>query len=271
MATYLITGVSRGLGFEFLKQLSGNPKNLIVGLVRDEAQTIAKIEAELESPSNVHIFQADIADYASLKNSVAKIADVTGSKIDYIIANAAFVSSWSGYKDIGSLGSDPTGLENDLRRSFDVNVIGNIHLFNLFMPFVLNGRVKKVVALSTGMADPDLVNDYSIKIGAPYAISKAALNLAVAKFNSRYKQDGVLFLSISPGFVETGQTRDASEEQKRETAAMADAFARYAPHFTGPDTPEASVKNVLRVISAASIETGHGGAFISHLGSKQWL
>lgn len=58
------------------------------------------------------------------------------------------------------------------------------------------------------MADLDLVNDFAIKISAPYAISKAAMNLAVAKFNAQYKQDGVLFLSISPGFAETGQTKD---------------------------------------------------------------
>ncbi|KAJ6787236.1 hypothetical protein PWT90_07020 [Aphanocladium album] len=227
MSTYLITGVSRGLGFEFMRQLSSEPKNIIVGLVRDKATTIAKIEAELGSPSNVHILQADISDYLALKNAVPQVALITGSKLDYIIANAAVISSWSAYKDIGSLGNDPEGLEEDLRRSFDVNVIGNIHLFNLFMPLVLNGRAKKIAALSTGMADLDLVNDYDIKITAPYAISKAALNLAVGKFNARYKQDGVLFLSISPGFVETGQYKDATEEEKREVAAMGAAFASH--------------------------------------------
>lgn len=52
---------------------------------------------------------------------------------------------------------------------------------------------------------------------------------------------------------------------------MGAAFAEYAPHFTGPATPEDSIKNVLNIISTASVETGHGGAFISHLGNKQWL
>lgn len=79
------------------------------------------------------------------------------------------------------------------------------------MPLVLNGRVKKVATLSTGMADLDLVNDYDIKISAPYAISKAAMNMAIGKFNARYKEDGVLFLSISPGFVETGQDKDGKQ------------------------------------------------------------
>lgn len=52
---------------------------------------------------------------------------------------------------------------------------------------------------------------------------------------------------------------------------MATAFAKYAPHFTGPATPESAVKSVLGVIGNASVETGKGGAFLSHLGNKQWL
>ena len=108
-------------------------------------------------------------------------------------------------------GAHPEDLEKDLLSSFTTNVIGNIHLFNLFMPLVLKGTAKKVITLSTGMADLDLVNNFSIKISAPYAISKAAMNLAVAKFNAQYKQYGVLFLSISPGLVETGQIEDGKK------------------------------------------------------------
>lgn len=45
----------------------------------------------------------------------------------------------------------------------------------------------------------------------------------------------------------------------------------YAPHFKGPITPEESVKQVRAVWEKASIESGSGGAFISHLGNKQWV
>jgi hypothetical protein len=48
-------------------------------------------------------------------------------------------------------------------------------------------------------------------------------------------------------------------------------FAAYAPHFQRPLTPEESVKAVVDVIEKSSIEGGAGGAFISHLGNKQWL
>jgi NAD(P)-dependent dehydrogenase (short-subunit alcohol dehydrogenase family) len=36
-----------------------------------------------------------------------------------------------------------------------------------------------------------------------YAISKAALNMAVAKFAAALKQEGFVFLALSPGLVDT--------------------------------------------------------------------
>jgi NAD(P)-dependent dehydrogenase (short-subunit alcohol dehydrogenase family) len=87
--------------------------------------------------------------------------------------------------------------------TFNTNVIGNIHLFNLYLPLVLKGRAKKVIAISTGMADIDIIAKYDIGLGAPYSISKAALNAAVAKFAAQYRKDGVLFMSLCPGAVAT--------------------------------------------------------------------
>lgn len=85
-----------------------------------------------------------------------------------------------------------------------INVIGQIHLFTLFLPLILKGTAKKVIAISSGHADLTLVNRYDLEMAGLYTISKAALNMAVAKFSAQYKKDGVLFLSISPGSVDTG-------------------------------------------------------------------
>ena len=54
------------------------------------------------------------------------------------------------------------------------------------------------------MADVDFINQFDIQVGALYASSKAALNVIIAKFNAQYKKDGVLFLGVSPGVVDTG-------------------------------------------------------------------
>ena len=90
----------------------------------------------------------------------------------------------------------------------ETNVVGNIYLFYLFLPLVMKGKVKKVITISTGLADLDLTNECEVDIGALYAASKAAMNIIVAKFNAQYKKDGVLFLSMSPGLVDVGHYAD---------------------------------------------------------------
>ena len=68
----------------------------------------------------------------------------------------------------------------------------------------MKGKVKKVIAISSGQADIDLINDLEIEVSPLYSASKAAMNVIVAKFNAQYKKDGVLFISISPGVIEVG-------------------------------------------------------------------
>jgi NAD(P)-dependent dehydrogenase (short-subunit alcohol dehydrogenase family) len=104
-----------------------------------------------------------------------------------------------------SSGKEPKTLEKDLMDCFRTNVVGQIHLLNLFLPLILKGRAKKVIALTSGFADDALTTKYDLEIAGPYSISKAALNTAVAKYSAELRKDGVLFLSLAPGFVETGQ------------------------------------------------------------------
>jgi len=139
-----------------------------------------------------------------LQKAVAAVSSITAS-LDYIIANAGFVPTWSQFDPFSVLGQDPTRLTAELNELFNVNVVGNVHLFNLFMPLVLKGSVKKVITLSSGLADQELAIKHGLYESAPYSISKTAMNMAVAKFQAEYEKDGVLFMSISPGLVNTGQ------------------------------------------------------------------
>jgi NAD(P)-dependent dehydrogenase (short-subunit alcohol dehydrogenase family) len=122
------------------------------------------------------------------------------------------------------------------------------------------------------MADQDIVNQFDVDLGPGYSISKAALNMAVAKFSAVYKKShGVLFLSIAPGVIETSQAAGATPEQQQRMAGQFQKFLAYAPHFKGMDSPDAGIRKVISVIERASIEDGFGGAFISQNGNKQWL
>lgn len=51
--------------------------------------------------------QGDLEDYASLKKAVDETAAITGGALDYVIANAGWISTWSAYLPLGKLYSNP--------------------------------------------------------------------------------------------------------------------------------------------------------------------
>jgi NAD(P)-dependent dehydrogenase (short-subunit alcohol dehydrogenase family) len=88
--------------------------------------------------------------------------------------------------------------------SFNANVVGVMKTISAFLPLIKAGSAKKIIVISSVMADPDLVRTFEVTYAAPYSISKAAVNLLVAKYHAAYTKEGILFIAISPGLVDTG-------------------------------------------------------------------
>jgi len=132
-----------------------------------------------------------------------------------------------------------------------------------------------VVFLTTGLADAALTNDYGVTAASPYSVSKAALNLLVAKYNATFGRSGadaILFLAVSPGVVATSAAELQLDDAEKEVqAGMIAQFMAYAPEFKGPITSVESVDAVLKVVDRASVEDGWGGKAVSHFGTDRWL
>ncbi|KAJ4399581.1 hypothetical protein N0V91_009325 [Didymella pomorum] len=269
MPSYVVTGVSRGLGLEFLRQIASNPANTVVGLVRNVAETETKISSWKQT--NLHIISGDLNDYNSMKEAAEATSKIISGKLDCLIANAAYLPTWSALDPFSKLGADPSHLTDDLVRTFTTNVVGNIHLFNLFMPLILKGDAKKVISISSGMADNDLVTKFGIYEAGPYTLSKSAMNMVMSKFQSEYEKDGVLFLSVSPGLVDTENGGEMDEVQTKKAIGLVAKLMEYAPEFKGPTRPEDAARDVLKVVENARLADGLAGAFLSHLGNKQWV
>jgi NAD(P)-dependent dehydrogenase (short-subunit alcohol dehydrogenase family) len=159
-----------------------------------------------------------------------------------------------------------------------------INTINIFLPLLKKGKSKKVITLSTGLADPDMTIKSDLVTSGPYAISKAAVNMVNAKYAAQYKPEGFVFLAISPGLVDTSTRprmfsqwsfksvayiKTATPNELERFAAMIGNFRKLYPDFTGPITPETSVQMQLEVINRATVDDS--GAFISHKGNKEWL
>lgn len=267
MPSYLVTGASRGLGYAFVRRLAAIPGNTVIGMVRNKDATVARLEKD--GISNVSIVQADITDRDALTTAYEEVKTITKGSLDILINNAALIDENSAYKTL--LDDDLAVLEEDLVSSFRANVVGVANTVNIFLPLIRAGNEKKIITISSGMADTELINRFGVPVAAPYSISKAATNALVAKYNAALgKSEGILFLALSPGLVDTSEGKPMSEQAIQGAQAMGALFQQYAPEFKGPLTPEQSVEYCLKVIEGATVESS-GGAFVSHFGNKQWL
>ena len=90
--------------FELLKQISQDPENLVVGLVRDQASTKEIVIAEIGERPNIHILSGDLTSHASLKQAAAETTEIVGERgVDYLIGNGAFPSLFDAFDPIGAL------------------------------------------------------------------------------------------------------------------------------------------------------------------------
>jgi NAD(P)-dependent dehydrogenase (short-subunit alcohol dehydrogenase family) len=160
------------------------------------------------------------------QQAAADTAKITGGSVDCLIANAGYVPKFDVVDGIGDLyapppgsrfvattcktdmdnnrGDSPEELTKTMRDLFEINVLGNIHFFNLFMPLILKGEVKKVITITSGYGDIEITKNFDLEAAPLYSVSKAAANMVIAKFSAQYKKDGILFLSVCPGVAEVG-------------------------------------------------------------------
>ena len=85
-------------------------------------------------------------------------------------------------------------------------MVGIIHTTNAFLPLLkatAKEHTARVITLSTGIADLDFTFAAKLPFSAPYSITKAATNMVVAKYAVRFRDENIVFLGISPGFVNT--------------------------------------------------------------------
>jgi NAD(P)-dependent dehydrogenase (short-subunit alcohol dehydrogenase family) len=84
--TYVITGASRGLGLEFVKQLSSTDST-IFALARNpsDAKDLQKL---VKQNKNIHTLRLDATDEASIKAAAEEVSKLAPGGVDILINNA---------------------------------------------------------------------------------------------------------------------------------------------------------------------------------------
>ena len=151
----------------------------------------------------MHAIKGDVTDPKSILEAASAAAAVTGGKLDVLIHNSNAV-------DMATMSSNPSQLPFDaqaIRAIFDPSlstaIYGGLWTTNAFLPLIEKGTQKKIVHISSGMADLDLIKKAGVSGAVAYSVAKAGMNVQVAKYAAELAPRGIKVLALSPGWVDT--------------------------------------------------------------------
>lgn len=185
MKNILITGTSRGIGLELVKNLA-NSGNKILAISR-------KVAEELSSLPNVTCVSADLSVAADL-DKIAEVIKSNFISLDVVIHNAGAIVN-KPFKDIST---------EEFEYVYKVNVFGVAALNRAVLPFMPSGSHVVTISSMGGIQG-------SLKFPglAAYSSSKGAVITLSELLAEEYKEQGVAFNVLALGAVQTEMLQEA--------------------------------------------------------------
>ena len=181
MKNVIITGTSRGIGFELVKLFAEENYN-VLALSRNDAPV-----SELKF-DKINSFSFDLGKEADLKKASDFVQNKWNGKVDILIHNAgAFLNK----------PFEETKLE-EFRAIYEVNVFGLIGLTQMLLPFMTSESHIVSISSMGGVQG-------SMKFAglSAYSSSKAAIITLTELLAEEYKEKGPVFNVLALGAVQT--------------------------------------------------------------------
>lgn len=204
MPVYVVTGANRGLGLEFVRQLSQQPSTTIIATTRSKSNDLSDLKSI--SPSNndtkVHVSECDITSPESISSFASEVSSFLQSqKITHVIANAGANS----VPEQTSLTINP----EDLSREVGINVVGPAKLTENLLSKNLLADDVRILNMTSGLGSMTKSLTIEPRKCMTYSISKAALNMltvhqsADLRMPERGGLKGAIVICMDPGWVKT--------------------------------------------------------------------
>jgi len=181
----LVTGSSRGIGLELVRQYAGDGYD-VVATCRNPDRSPELIAIS----GSVTVHRLDVTSEPDLTRLVAGL---DGVAIDILIGNAAvFGGTHARLPDIDWAA---------WRAALEVNVLGTIRVATSLWKNVAASQQRKIVFLSSRAG---LTREAKGQQSYIYGSSKAALNAAARRLALDLAEEGVTAALLNPGHVQTG-------------------------------------------------------------------
>jgi len=218
--TALVTGATRGIGFETVRQLAQTGVHtLLAG--RDRAKAVeAALKLQAEGLP-VEAIVLDVTDAASIAAAAEEVEKKFGH-LDILVNNAGILRDEQGKKI-----SEQT--LQAWRETFDTNVFGLIAVTQQFLPLLHKSPAGRIVNVSSLLGSMTLHSDpsspiYDFKIPA-YNVSKSAVNAWTVQLAYELRDSKIKVNTIHPGYVKTDMNAGGGEIEVPDGAKTSVALA----------------------------------------------
>ncbi|CBZ30672.1 putative short chain dehydrogenase [Leishmania mexicana MHOM/GT/2001/U1103] len=191
MKSVLITGGNRGIGLETARQL-GKLGYYVIISCRDEEKAKAAIEKVSAEGVKADYVVMDVVDESSVAKAAGEVSKKVNGVLDALINNAGY-SAPSG--DMSRVDLD------EMRKCYEVNVIGAICVTNHFLEMVKKSPAGRIVNVGSIMGSCEL--NAAPLSRTPYSCSKAALNMYTVNLARSLEDTKVKANCAHPGWVKT--------------------------------------------------------------------
>ncbi len=224
MPTMLVTGASRGLGLEMVRQYGAEGWRIhACARSPDAATELAALAAGSAGAITVHTL-----DVGKPEQIAALAAELAGTPIDMLVNNAGVLGHAIERQEPGAFGTIDY---DNWMQVHAINTMAPLMVAEAFVDHVAASEMKLMFFMSTRMGSITVLDEGNFY---PYRSSKAALNLLVKAISIDLAARGVRTLAVHPGWVSTD---------------MGSAAA--------PVTPPESIAGIRRVVAAyGADETG---------------
>lgn len=195
----LVTGGSRGIGAEIVKNIATINNNVILNY-NNSQKDAENIKASLEKNGiNIDIFKADIKDRNQVKQLINFCIEKYG-KIDVLINNAGISQS--------KLFTDIT--DEDWNNMLQTNLNGAFYTTQETVKYMINNKTGCIINISS------IWGEIGASCEVHYAVSKAGLDAMTKSLAKELGPSNIRVNSIAPGIIDTNMNNKLTQQEKNE-------------------------------------------------------
>ncbi len=202
----LVTGATRGIGLETVRQLARAGVHTLLAGRRRETALVLALELQAEGLP-VEALQLDVTDAGSIDAAVRDVGQRHG-RLDILVNNAGVLL------EDPSLPPSAQPLDT-WRRTFDTNVHALVAVTQAFLPLLRRSAAGRIVNVSSILGSQALHADpaspiYDFKVPA-YNASKAAVNNWTLSLAYELRATPIKVNTVHPGYVRTDMNAGEGE------------------------------------------------------------